>query len=307
MAKRRSRKRRTSGPTFSAPQQVAPPESPHPRRVRGTRQVRSYDPLVAYDFPSWLDRFKGVLTRSGKRLLVLVLSATMLPGGGIALALSSGSAPWVVSLAIFTVGLVWLYFISATGLAGMKVMTSDAAGDPVRVRHAFRTSLRLALPTSGWILMAVVAFIVGGLACFLPAVYVMVVFTLLLPAMAFERADGLTRSRELVHRNFWPTAGRFAFVGVALNLVLFPMLFLSTFLLGGFEVSPDQAAAAQETFQETYQAALTQGWPYLIPQIVFNTVGYVVWLAAILVTYVELRARSESDLTTARLAADMDA
>jgi MFS family permease len=267
--------------------------------------------LVAYDFPSWLDRFKGVLTRSGKRLLVLVLSATMLPGlvlgGGIALALSSGSAPWVVSLAIFTVGLVWLYFISATGLAGMKVMTSDAAGDPVRVRRAFRTSLRLALPTSGWILMAVVAFIVGGLACFLPAVYVMVVFTLLLPAMAFERADGLTRSRELVHRNFWPTAGRFAFVGVALNLVLFPMLFLSTFLLGGFEVSPDQAAAAQETFQETYQAALTQGWPYLIPQILFNTVGYVVWLAAILVTYVELRARSESDLTTARLAADMDA
>lgn len=318
MAKRRSGKRRSSGPTFAVPRQVAPPESPHPSRPRGARRARSYDPLVAYDFPSWLNRLKGVLTRSGKRLLVLVLLATLLPGlvlfgGSIAVAwsllptLGGGSVPWAVILGSLIAGLVWLYLFSATGLAGMKVMTSDAAGDPVQLRHAFRSSLRLALPTSGWTLMAAVALAVGGLACFLPGVYVMVVFSLLFPAMAFERQDGLTRSRELVHRNFWPTAGRFVFLGMVLNLVMLPVLFLSTFLLGGFEVPPDRGAVAPSTLQETYLATLTQGWPFLIPQIVLNTVGQVVLLAAVLVTYVELRARSESDITTAHLAAEVDA
>jgi hypothetical protein len=167
--------------------------------------------------------------------------------------------------------------------------------------------LRLALPTSGSALMAGVAFAGGVLACFLPALYVMVVFILLLPAMAFERQDALTRSRELVHSNFWPTVGRLAFLVGASYLVLAPVSFLAIFLLGGFEVPPDQGAVDQEAFRETYQAVLMRSGKLLIPQIVTNVIGGVVWLCAILVTYVELRARSESGITTARLVDEMNA
>lgn len=279
-----------------------------------------YDPLVAYDFSSWISRVVGVVKRSWLRLLVLLTIGYLLPLAiliGLAVSMMSGLFEELDS---FELGLIEpslvatclilaLYLYVVARLAATNVATNDAAGQPVRLRDAYRSSLRLGWPTLGWSILAGLLILLGVLMCLLPGLYLLVVFGLLVPVMAFERRSGMTGSSRLVDGNFWPAAGRFALL-YAVTFVVSIVLQQATGLLAVFTSEPVLNLGVTPGAVES-PAMPADTWPLILVAMLINVVlqllTEIVLLAGTLVVYAELRGRRQPGLNTAQLAAEVNA
>ncbi|HEX2418714.1 MAG TPA: hypothetical protein VHJ83_11430, partial [Micromonosporaceae bacterium] len=144
-----------------------PPPPPPPAGRASGYPMLPYDPLVAYDFSSWVSRVVEVVKRSGTRLLVLLTMGYLLPLAilaGFAVSMIFGSL--MVGLAVPSVVLAF-YLRMVADLAVVNVATNDAAGQPVRLRDAYRSCLRLGWPTLGWSILAGLVTFLGFLMCIL--------------------------------------------------------------------------------------------------------------------------------------------
>lgn len=286
---------------------MPPPHPPaYPSGTGYPYGVPPYDPLVAYDFSSWIDRLVGVVRRSWKRLLSLFVLGYLLPMaavGLVMLGLFFGTtlmgdpfenlgvlASVITFLVLLVVAAIYLYLV--TILAAVKLATNDAAGQSIRMVDAYRSSWPLGWPTFGWSLAAGFLIGLGLLACLLPGIYLFIAFSVLVPVMAFQRQGGLAGSFKLVNGNFWPVAGRIAMLyGVTTAVSL-------TLQAVGDQVSIPMATPPMEA------AIALVG---VIVSLAVDLLIEVVVLAGLVVTYAELRGRRQPGLTTAHLVAEVNA
>lgn len=283
-----------------------PPPPAYPSGTGYPYPGSPYDPLVAYDFSSWIDRLVGVVKRSGKRLLSLVVLGYLLPIVGVGLVVFGllfgttltmdpfegigAIAPVIPFLVFLVVAGIYLYLV--TVLAAVKIATNDAAGRPISIVDAYRSSWPLGWPTFGWSLAAGFLTGLGLLACLLPGIYLFIAFSVLVPVMAFQRQGGLAGSFELVNSNFWPVAGRIAMlygVTTAVSLAL--------------QVVGDQVEVPMATPPIAAATAVVG----VIASLAVDLLIEVVVLAGLVVTYAELRGRRQPGLTTAHLVAEVNA
>jgi len=279
--------------------------------------------LVAYDFSSWVDRVKGVVLRSWKRMLKLLLLGAFLPALGatvLLVGIGTGAVvllatnldqprPWpfvavIVPLYLLLI-LVIGYITTVTQLAVTKVATTDAAGQPVPLADAYRSSFRLGWPTLGWLALGGLVTGLGYLACYLPGIYLYVALSLIVPIMAFERREGFTGSFRLMHSNFWPAAGR---IGL-LSLIVYAV---SSVVNGGTYVVFVIVNAAVRAGQDRPSvigiviAAVMLSFLLVVAAAV-SFASQLLMQAGYLVTYAELRGRLQPDLTTETLATEVNA
>jgi hypothetical protein len=279
--------------------------------------------LVAYDFSSWTDRVKGVVVRSWKGMLQLLLLGSFLPALGVILVVGGIGVGLVVLLAstldhptplpfVAVVVPMYLlillgigYFSTVTQLSLMKVATNDAAGQPVSLGEAYTSSFRFGWPTLGWLVLAGLVTALGSLACYLPGLYLYVALSLVVPIMAFERQGGFTESFRLMHSNFWPAVGR-------IGLLFLVVYALSSAVNGGMYflfaiVSAVIRAGGDDGSVIGVVLVLAMFLLFLIVAVAVSYVSQLVMQAGYLVTYAELRGRLQPGLTTAQLAAEVNA
>ncbi len=284
---------------------MPPPPPAYPPRTGYPYPDLPYDPLVAYDFSSWIDRLVGVVRRSWKRLLGLFVLGYALPVVvmlavlGLLLGTTLMANPLenieVIASAMPFLLLLWvalLYLYVVTMLAAVRIATNDAVGQSISVAQAFRSSWSLGWPTLGWGLASGVLIAVGLLACLLPGMYLFIAFSVLVPVMAFQRQSGLAESYGLVSTNFWPVAGRIAMLyGITTAVSLASQAV-------GDQVSIPMATPPMEA------AIAVVG---VIVSLAVDLLIEVVVLAGLVVTYAELRGRRQPGLTTAHLVAEVNA
>jgi len=221
--------------------------------------------------------------------------------------------PWriiLIGLAVTSVVLAF-YLRVVADLAMVNVATNDAAGQPVRLRDAYRSCLRLGWPTLGWSILAGLVTFLGFLMCILPGLYLAVAFALLIPVMAFERRSGMNGSFRLVDGNFWPTAGRLVLLHVVVFVVSIALQ-QAIGLLVPFTLEPvldPELAFGYPTVG--FPGMLAGIWPLILIAMLINAVlqllTEIVLLAGTLVVYAELRGRRQPGLNTAQLAAEVNA
>ncbi|MGH3713407.1 MAG: hypothetical protein ACRDT4_08120 [Micromonosporaceae bacterium] len=279
---------------------------------------RPYDPLVSYDFSSWADRVKGVVTRSWKGILTVLLLGylvpvvlTMLVFGGIvvatafALADAGNARPGLIAvIAVLYIGffVVAYYLLAVSGLAATKLATNDAVGQQLSPAEALRSSTRLGWPTLGWLALGGLATMLGSLLCYLPGFYVMAASSLIIPIMAFERQGGLTGSFRLMHSRFWPAAGRFFLtlgVAMAAIMVLYIVMYAVMAAVAAMLSSTDSTAGI-------VVAVIAIVIMFLL-MLVAGLLGQVVLMSGNLVTYAELRGHLQPGLTARQLADEVNA
>ncbi|MGH3734643.1 MAG: hypothetical protein ACRDT6_03320 [Micromonosporaceae bacterium] len=294
---------------------------PHPAPYGRRPPPRPYDPLVPYDFSSWMDRVQGVVKRSWRGMLRVALVAQLVPQL-IAMVVLAGLAVGLVLVLVDTMagaGLGWsivgvvvpiylallavsAYLTAVSGRAMMRLATNDAVGQPLAPADALRPAWGSAGPTAGWLLLGLLGALIGIYLCYLPGIYVSVAASLITPVMAFERREGLVRSFRLVHSAFWPAAGRILAVTLAVSAVM--SLVVTVFyglaiLLGSLLLSGDSAVAAV--------GAIVIGVLLFAVIMAMSVLGSIVIQAGYLVTYAELRGRLQPGLTAGQLAAEVNA
>ena len=281
------------------------------------------DPLVSYDFSSWINRLLGVVKRSGKRMTAIVLLGGLLPaigvvatwvgiGFGIAYLLTEVldqpdefTPLTVVVIIAYYVSMLTVigYFAATSTLAMIRVATNDAAGQGISLSRAYFSSTRLAWPTFGWSVLGGLLTLLGVLLCYLPGLYVSLVLSVLAPVMAFQRRSGLVGAFRLVHSDFWPTIGRLVLLAFAVSVLSMGTL-IGLYVLGigvGFVTISVAGESALDTVGPIYLvvAAIVYFAVILFAQ-VLSTAGS-------LVTYAGARARQEPGLNTGRLVAEVNA
>jgi hypothetical protein len=121
--------------------------------------------------------------------------------------------------------------------------------------------------------------------------------------MAFERREGFTGSIRLIHSNFWPAVGRIGLlflITYAISSVVYGgMYFL--FLIVSAVVQVDHSRALAVVILVVTSVLL------LLVALAVSVLSQVVMQSGYLVTYAELRGRFQPDLTTAQLAAEVNA
>ena len=228
-----------SPPPYGAP----PPGSPYgygPPPAGWAQPAAPDDPLVSTDYAGWWSRSTALVRRAWPALLRLQLIgavASVLIQAPVvsflALAASgSGSLDGTAEMDLAS-GLVWivagigwsiaqiplqLLVYALVGLASVYVVVGAASGDPMGAGSAVRAALRRVLPMTGWALVSGLLVVVGVLACLLPGLYLGLVFLLLPPVVAFERAGVFERCFQLFHADLGAAFARMLTVG-ALTVV----------------------------------------------------------------------------------------
>ncbi|WP_028921052.1 hypothetical protein [Pseudonocardia acaciae] len=205
------------------------PEPGRPPRVHGAATPLS-DPLVPPDLRGWLDRVIEVVRRSLVPLLTLQVGVAAL--GAVLTYLADVALPDPTrpgGFGGFAVMLGMLVAFAAGMLvqgASVYVVIRDAAGHQATATEGLRFAAGRASGLIGWGLAA--ALLTGlGFLLIVPGIYLAIVFGAALAGVLTVERAGISRCLELVHRRFWPTAGRIvpaAAVGAFYSLVVSPYL-----------------------------------------------------------------------------------
>jgi hypothetical protein len=280
------------------------------------------DPLVPANFAGWFQRIVEVIRRSFQQLAMLQLIAALVSAvvGGVLAGFSpdtsaysaqveadaaAGAAPDLGALggAVGTVlvlslvgGLISLVANAFVQSGSIYVATRDAAGQSTTASEGLRFSVGRALPLIGWGLLAgvIVGFfltlgvflsITVNVALFvlaIPGLYLsIVIFSSLYGVVVIERG-GLGRCFALIKGRFWATTGRMV---VAV-------------LLGGIYAGVAQAVSS------VVGGGPTGVFSVILHAVLMIPLG-VAAIAAIVVTYAELRFHENTEVSTPALAAEL--
>lgn len=286
------------------------------------------DPLVTppdAGINAWYARVIGVLRRSGGALLTIVVVTQALPAlvfGFIGLVYSDQMSSSALSqpgaerlppeqaaaeierlfgglaafLGVLAVAALLLSLLQALGYAaGTWTLVRAAAGEPAGLGAAFRYGARRMVGLWGWTLVVGLITVAGGCLCVLPGVYFAFALSLAGPAYLFERGtfqrgNPIGRSWRLTHANFGAVLGRVALVAA---VVIGGQLVLSLIQTVVLEVAGADPGLSPLAIGFTVLGVLVS-----LPLVV-------VQVAAMVVTYVEQRAR-EVPLGTATLVTTLD-
>lgn len=266
------------------------------------------DPLVPPDLGGWFKRVIEVVRRNFGPLLLIMMGVTVaivlveLVTFSMIAVIVDGRGPRAAVISAMV--LVWLLSLVtlAAGLmfgqgASVFLAIREAAGQPTTIGHALRFASRRALPLLGWGALMGLLFALGWLLLIVPSInlgivwiggLVGVVMTIylgivwisgLVGVVTVERA-GLGRAFALVHRRFWPTAGR---------VQLF-------YLIGGIYLLVISALIG--TLVDDAVVALILWLVLGLPYPLFG-------VGVITVTYAELRFHERPDVLTPTLAAEL--
>jgi hypothetical protein len=270
---------------------------------------------VSVDYNGWWSRGVALAKRAWRPLLtlqllgaVVTLLINVVPGYRSArdaaemADLAPGAAPSTDPLRVMGEALVpvalyplQLVVTSLVALASVYVVVAAATGRQIGVGDALRAARSRLLALAGWAFLAGLAVIAGVCACFLPAIYLSLVFTLLAPVVAFERETPIPRCFRLFHADTGAALARTATIGG---------LMLAAGVVGGvitavasvivFAVGSGLAAVLFATIAGSLLGSLAGA-----------VVGVLTAPLAVL-AYADLRARTEP-LTTPQLAAALEA
>jgi hypothetical protein len=295
-----------------------PPGSPYwdgaPPAGRG-QPAAPDDPLVSTDYAGWWSRSTALARRAWPALLTLQLFgavASVLIQAPVvsflALAASgSGSLDGTAEMDLAS-GLVWivagigwsiaqiplqLLVYALVVLASVYVVVGAASSGPQDVGSALRGALRRVLPMTGWALVSGLLVVVGVLACLLPGLYLGLVFLLLPPVVAFERAGVFERCFQLFHGDLGAALARILTIG-GLTVVAAIVAMIVESAVG---LSPtDTAGTAGEV--------VLQAVGSLAVSAAVGAVAGVLIAPMAVVAYADLRARREP-VSTPQLAAEL--
>lgn len=282
------------------------------------------DPLIAADYSGWWRRSIAIV-RAGWRPLMAVQAV------GVALHLVT-YAPllaWSVSLTpsltrtgesgepvadvtafVSLLGLIVvgefliLLVTSAVTVASVYVGVAVAVREPPRVGAALAMAARRMFALLGWQFVAGVLITLGMCACFLPAVYLFAVFTLLPVVVAVERTNVVGRCFRLFHRDLGASVARIGTIlGITMGVALVTSVVNSIANAAtGVQVSPF-GVGATVTDENVGRVVLVGSLVMLFSTVVSAAVA--VFTAPMTLTaYADLRSGRE-ELSTPVLAAEL--
>ncbi|HEV7827033.1 MAG TPA: hypothetical protein VGP70_10395 [Actinomadura sp.] len=279
------------------------------------RPVDSGDPLVSVDYHGWWARGVALAKRAWRPLLtlqllgaVVTLLINVVPGyrrarDAAALAdLGPGSVPSTDPLQalgeiLLPVALYPLQLIvtSLVALASVYVVVAAATGRQFGAVDALRAARSRLLALTGWAFLSGLAILAGICACFLPGIYLSLVFTLLAPVVAFERGTPIPRCFRLFHADTGAALARTATIGgVVLAAGVVGGVITAVVVLIVFAVGSGLGAVLFATVFGSLLASLAVA-----------VVGVLTAPLTVL-TYADLRARTEP-VSTPQLAAALAA
>lgn len=180
-------------------------------------------------------------------------------------------------------------------VAALRLMVDQAAGRPASIGAALRYGVRRGPLLWGWYLLAELLVMVGLCFCVAPGLYLALALSMIAPIVAFERGQpALTRSFRLMHSSFGPTVGRLVVLALGLGVAAF----LISCVLGFITGTTQLGAPAGSVPHPSTAATIVE----LVLGAVLDLPLMLVAIAALLVTYAELRGRQEP-LTSDDLAA----
>jgi hypothetical protein len=276
-------------PGYAAPAPLAaPPQGTFDGWVRSTVALcrRSAGPVLAV----------LALTSVPPVLLTSIVYGLMLPGLNDAMIADPNTATTHDVLRFYTalggvlgvltlVSVAVAYLTSAGWSAALRLMATDAAGQPRDIGGALAFGFRRGLILWGWYILAYLCVAVGTCFCFAPGIYLALALSMIAPITVFERGvPAFSRSFRLVHGNFWPAVGRL----VVLALVVGAYLMLLSLVLEAVTTMSRLDASMQTgtTMPGTGQVIVTG-----IIQAVLSLPATLVGIAGIFAAYVELRSR----------------
>ncbi len=186
----------------------------------------------------WFDRCGGALRRGWRQLVPIMLLTQVLPAAVLSV-ISLGldpSAKWAAQagsnpspalpdnfavellslLVVLVGGSLLVGLVQAVGwAAGTRVITQQAAGQPVSLESALRYGVRRAPGLWGWTLLISLLVGVGFCFCVLPGVYLAFALSMAGPVYLFERHNPIGRSFRMFHDRLGLLLGRVALVVVA--------------------------------------------------------------------------------------------
>jgi hypothetical protein len=161
----------------------------------------------------------------GVTLLIGVLMIdSAAPAGSVAvdgkIVVFGGSTSGLVRVAVLRLILLALVGVASTGV-GLRIFGEASAGRSEKASDAVRFALGRYGPLLWVSILYTVFLLAGSVALILPGIYVLVAFSVALPALACDGVRGgaaLRRSRELISGRWWATLG--AMVPSAVLLVV---------------------------------------------------------------------------------------
>lgn len=190
--------------------------------------------------------------------------------------LYQGASSFLNMFATYLAQAACLYVLAAWYLRKEELSGSDALG------QAFKR-----MPSILWVVLLIaLAVALGMLACVIPGIWLLVAFSVAIPAVVVEGARGtgaLGRSYDLVKGRWWATLGRFAVAA----LLTFAVAFVVGAIvgIGGATVGSSSVTAANASFGDLVLQGLLQ-WAANIFVLPF-------WAAVATVVYFDLRVRKE--------------
>ncbi|WP_219413581.1 hypothetical protein [Pseudonocardia nigra] len=237
------------------------------------------DPLVPTGFRQWFGRLFGVLARSGPALVVVQLVAlvpVLLFGAVVTAGPAAAATPVVVVPAMLLCSAAWVL----AQAAAVHMAIRQAAGRGVAVDALVRAVATRALSILG---STAVALVVGVAAAVtgIGGIYASLVFVGAFAGVVVVERAGIRRAFALVNVALWPTAARLLLLkGAAFGYLLVVILVLL----------PDGP--------QSFAGAVAYTVLTLPPTLVF--------LAAAVVTYAELRHHENPAVSTMSLAAELE-
>ncbi|MGH3808465.1 MAG: hypothetical protein ACRDRU_17955 [Pseudonocardiaceae bacterium] len=256
-----------------------PPQGYYPQQATPTP---AGDPLVPADFGGWFDLVIGVVRRSWVPLLLIQLVVAVISAvySLVLRGLDGTEVGTFIGVSLLSVVVLLAIGMFAQG-ASVFIAIRDAAGEQTTPAVALGFAATRALPLLGWSFLAGLLMVLGFVALIVPGLYLAIVFFATLTGVVTVEQGGLGRCFTLVHRRFWPTAGR---------ILLYGLISVSYFILVnvvvGLLVGADSAAAT------------------LLEQVLTIPLS-LAGVGVAVVTYAELRFHERPDVRTPTLAAEL--
>jgi hypothetical protein len=264
----------------------------------------------------WFNRCGGALRRGWRQLVPIMLLTQVLPAAVLSV-ISLGldpSAKWAAQaesnpspalpdnfavdllslLVVLVGGSLLVGLVQAVGwAAGTRVITQQAAGQPVSLESALRYGLRRALGLWGWTLLISLLIGVGLCFCVLPGIYLAFALSMAGPVYLFERHNPLGRAFRMFHDRLGLLLGRVALVVLA--------VIVGTMIPGALEGVGTSAFGT-----DPFTSAGTAAGAVVVIGVtsVLTLPAHLAQLIGLLVTYAEQRAH-EAPVNTAGLAAEL--
>jgi hypothetical protein len=270
--------------------------------------VDPHDPLVPAPhagLSGWSDRLIGVIRRSWRTLLPIVLLTQFLPALVIGVAgLAAPTVPvdstagqglpdlgdvfaFVAALIVLSLA---ISVVSCVGwAAGTWALTRQAAGEPVGVPAALRYGLSRGVGLWAWTLLVSLLVVAGFCACLLPGIYLAFALSLVGPVYLFERGNPIGRAFQIFHGSLGLVLGRVAL----LSLIVVGGAVLIELVVGGLGL----ALGVGEGL--TIGAVLVT----LVSTLVMTPL-YLVQIVGLVTTYAEWRGR-QGPVGTGQLVAEL--